>query len=280
MRPRRRVRQHRNYTRSAGQEAALRHIEQARAFSHEIGGTDADVKAYFFSLGGSELGEIFLAYGKINGKEAELYARQAFQKWKSGSTQMSGLVAQRIFNLLPPRMPSATKLELAGNIWRHFGPSSMHCFAVGPAADAKSVIDTVSGRLNAVIQTYQIPQHVRNRFEWLSAGDVKVKDELLNYFRKTEQDLVISKLHEELPLLQKQMQDYTAQTISVRTKLEIHRNSVEIWIDHRLVDKYPEGLPDKSPVVLTSASTAPSVKWLIITAIIVVAAFLILTAKH
>jgi hypothetical protein len=69
MRPRRRGRQYRYSARSAGQEAALRHIEQARAFSLEIGGTDADVKRYFFSLSGPVLDEIFLAYSKTNGKK-------------------------------------------------------------------------------------------------------------------------------------------------------------------------------------------------------------------
>lgn len=276
MRFRRRGRQYRYSARSAGQEAAHGHLEQARAFSREIGGTDADVKRYFFSLSGPVLDEIFLAYGKANGRQAELYARKTFQKWKSGSTKMGGLVAERLFNLLPPRMPTATKLELAGNIWRHFGPSSARYFTVGPAADAKSVIDAISEKLNASIQTYQIPDHVRNRFEWLSAGDVTIKEELLNNFRRMEQDLVISKLHQELPLLQKQMQDYAEQAISVQTKLEIHRNSVEIWIDHRLGDKFREGRPDKRPV----ASPAPGVIWIIIAIIIIIAIFVISTKQH
>jgi hypothetical protein len=166
---------------------------------------------------------------------------------------MSRLAAQRLFNLLPPRMPTATKLELAGNIWRHFGPSSARYFTVGPTADAKSVVDAISAKLNAAIQTYQIPDQVRKRFERLSSGDVRVKEELLNYFRKMEQDLVISKLHQELPVLQKQLQDYAEQTVSVRTKLEIHHNSVEIWIGHRLGDKYREGLPSENANCITCA---------------------------
>jgi hypothetical protein len=91
-----------------------------------------------------------------------------------------------------------------------------------------------------------------------------------------EQKLVISKLHHELPLLQKQMQDYAGQTISVRTKLEIYRNSVEIWIDHRLEDKFREGRPDKRPV----ASPAPGVIWIIIVVIIIIATFVISTKQH
>jgi hypothetical protein len=91
-----------------------------------------------------------------------------------------------------------------------------------------------------------------------------------------EQDLVISKLHQELPLLQKQLQDYAEQTVSVRTKLEVHRNSVEIWIDHRLGDKYRGGLPAKMPI----ASPAPGAIWKIIVVIIIMATFVILTKQH
>lgn len=188
---------------------------------------------------------------------------------------MSELVAQRLFNLLPPRMPTDTKLELAGNIWRHFWPSSARYFTVGPTADAKSVVDAISAKLNAAIQT-----HHRTRsgsvFEWLSSGDVKVKEELLNYFLKMEQYFVISKLHQELPLLQKQLKDYAEQTVSVRTKLQIHHNSVEIWIDHRLGDKYREGLPSKMPI----ASPAPGAIWKIILVIIIMATFVIFTKQH
>jgi hypothetical protein len=216
-----------------------------------------------------------LAYGEINGKEAEQYARETFQKWKSGSTKMSGLVAQRLFNLLPPRMPTSAKLELAGNIWRHFGPSSSHSFTVGPAADVKLVVEAISDKLSAAIQTYQIPDQIRNRFEWLSSGDIRVKEELLNHFRKMEKNLVLSKIHEEVPILQKQIQDYAGQTISVRTKLEIHRNSVEIYVDDRLGDKFREGVPDKRP----TASASLSLDRLIIAVIVVIVIFAIMT-KH
>jgi hypothetical protein len=103
-----------------------------------------------------------------------------------------------------------------------------------------------------------------------------VKEELLNYFRKMEQDLVISKLHRELPVLQKQLQDYAEQTVSVRTKLEIHHNSVEICIGHRLGDKYREGLPSETPI----ASPASGAILKIIVVIIIIATFVILTKQH
>ncbi len=229
---------------SRAPRAALRHIKEARVFSLEMGGTDTDVKNYFFNLCGPALEEIFVAYGQINGADTEQYARETFPKWKSGSTKMSGLVAQRLFALLPPRMPLATKLELAGNLWQKLGPSSGQSFTVGPVADASAVIRTIQGKLAEVIQSYQIPDNVRKRFDWLSSGDITVKEKLCNHFRQLEWQLVITKLNLELPLLQRQMRDYGAQTTSAYTKLQINRHSAEIWIDQRLGNKFREGYPE------------------------------------
>ena len=54
--------------RNQGMERALKHIEEGREFSREIGGTDEDVKAYFFQLNPSELSQILSEYGRLYGK--------------------------------------------------------------------------------------------------------------------------------------------------------------------------------------------------------------------
>jgi len=226
-----------------GKQAALRHIHQARAFSHEIGGTDEDVKQYFFGLTGRALDDIFSAYGRENGAQAESYARNTYERWKVGSTQMSGLVARRLFSLLPPRMPFAKKLELAGNLWRHHGPSSKHSFTVGPTADTASVMREIQQKVEASVQGYVIPQQLRNRFDWLSAGDVKIKEQLLNHFREAERDIALNALGDRIPVLQRQMREAPGQTASLRTDLTVHRHSVEVWIDERLADSFREGVP-------------------------------------
>src|SRR6516162_9877232 len=104
----------RSHRLTAGQHAARRHIEEARQFEREMGGTVSDVKKYFFGLNNTELKAVFAAYGGKYGASPEEYARKEFPRWKSGSTKMSGLVAKMLFEFLPPRMHLATKLELAG----------------------------------------------------------------------------------------------------------------------------------------------------------------------
>ncbi len=257
-----------DYGTDAGREAARRHIQEAREFSREIGGTDRDVKQYFFSLDRSALDEFFSAYGKANGEKAETYARKTFQNWKSGSTKMSGDVAKRLFSLLPPRMPLSAKFKLAENIWRHFGPRSASAFTVGPMADAKALLNTVYAQLNANVQKFQIPEQIKGRFEWLSAGEVRIKELLLHHFLNEELQLALTKLQHELPLLQEQLNEYGNQTVSVRTNITIQRNSIDIWIDHRLKDTFRQGIPERKPFETTIGLGAIYV--------VAIAAFLIL----
>jgi hypothetical protein len=259
---------------TAGQEAARRHIEEAREFEREMGGTVSDVKRYFFGLSTTQLDEIFSAYGRSYNSSAEAYARQIFPKWKSGVTKMSGLVAKRLFDFLPPKMPIAVKLELAGNIWNHFGASSRHHFTVGPTADLNSVMDSVRAKLESVIQDYDVPQNVKDRFDWLAAGDVQVKERLLNHFRQMDRKIATDSLNEQLPILQAQMRDPSTYTKSIRTKIKIHKHSVEICIDPRLKASFREGPPDPT-------SPASGAAWFIaFVVIIVVITFVIILSAH
>jgi hypothetical protein len=274
MRSSRRYYRGRAYVATAGQKAARRHIEEGREFEKEMGGTVSDVKRYFFGLGDAELDEIFSTYGRHYGASAESYARQVFTKWRSGSTKMSGVVAKRLFAFLPRRMPSAIKLELAGNVWRHFGSGSTHYFTVGPSADASLVMSKIYDTLNSAIQDYNIPQNVKSRFDWLAAGDVSVKEQLLNYFKQMDKKVATESLQAQLPILQAQMRDHSNHTGSVNTKIKIHKHSVEIWIDPRLGEHFREGRPERTQ---TSTGGSGMVWVLIATAVIIT---IILLSHH
>ena len=192
----------RQYSNTKGKRAALRHIEEAREFTEEIGGSDLDVKKYFFSLSDIELAPILSEYGEDFGSKAEDYARETLPKWKSGNREMSGIVCKRLFGLLPPRMPLKKKYELAENIWKHFGPSSDNSYQIGPNTPISSVEKLIFSKLVEVVTEYSIPENVHNRFSWLSDGDVKAKEDLLNYFRQLEKTLLSEKINSELPILE------------------------------------------------------------------------------
>ena len=236
---------------SRGQEAARRHIREAEDFSRELGGTDKDVKEYFFALSPSEIDAVLSVYGQQYGSQKESYARETYGSWKTGKRRMSGLVAKRLFNLLPPRMPLDKKYELAENIWRHFGPSSRTSFMVGTSADIKEISRVLTQKLDDAVSTYELPENILKRFDWLSAGDVRLKEKLLNHFRQEEKKLCVDRVKAEMPLLQRQMAQHSDVTALAKSVIQIDKHEISIWVDKKLEDEICEG----SPTVHTSDKT-------------------------
>ena len=119
------------YKISIGHQKALEHIHEARVLTQELGGTDTDVKEYFFNLSTDQLKVVFDRYESENGKRAREYSETTYKKWASGKVHMSGLVAERLFGILPTTMPLEAKYKLTKSLWYHVGPSSTKTFYVG-----------------------------------------------------------------------------------------------------------------------------------------------------
>ena len=66
-----------------GIDYAIRHVEEAKALSRELGGNDKDVKDWFFSKSKSELQRVFSSYRTRYGDKAADYAEDAFPEWKN-----------------------------------------------------------------------------------------------------------------------------------------------------------------------------------------------------
>lgn len=250
-----------------GNKFAERHIQEAEAFSTEIGGTDKDVKEYFFSLSRTELNAILSQYGIEYGSSAESYAREAFSRWKSGATKMSGLVAKRLFSILPPRMPLSKKYELAENVWIHFGPKSKASFVVSFDACVEEVAHKVALKLDNDVTYYSIPSQVKNRFDWLSSGDVTIQEQLLNHFRNLQKNLAIERVRKELPILQNQMKMNPDTTGLLRSVIAIHKHEVSIYVENKIGGSIEEKVPyvrprgEASYASLSSPSSSPSWFW-------------------
>ena len=216
----------------AGAEAARRHIEAARELSRELGGTDQDVKRYFFDLPPRELSAILNEYGRRYGSSAKSYAEQTMPKWRSGRTQMSGMVAERLFNLLPPRMPLSAKYKLTENLWEHFGPRSKKRLRIGLDAAVGDAVDAVRAHFDEVVLHYKIPPELERRFDWLAAGDVSIKQELLNHLRSKERLLLSEGARIQLPVMVGHMRDdRTALTSRMAQTLKIGKHELELLVD-------------------------------------------------
>jgi hypothetical protein len=200
-------------------EQALKHIEEARQFSAEVGGVDNDVKNFFFSLPAQELQVLLYEYGKRYGEDKRQYAEKTYPDWKLGSRKMSGLVAQRLFDLLPNRMPLPVKFQLVRKLWEHFCPKSHEVVYVGTGATSDVLHATVSAHFQKVVQDYYISDQLSKRFQWLSAGDAHVQQQLQNYFQQLKKDLLAQALQHRLHVIASYLdnspEDHVVQSVRI-----------------------------------------------------------------
>lgn len=185
----------------AGLEAARRHIEESQVLSTKLGGTDKDVKAYFFALGQAQLLPILDDYERLHGKNARKYAEETIPQWRSGRVHMSGLVAARLFDLLPTRMPVSKKFELVKSLWESQCPRSNATFLIGPDAAQEQVCQRVREHLERVVVEYVIPDSIKSRFTWLARDDVELQEKLYNYFLQRNRDVVAEATDHRVPSL-------------------------------------------------------------------------------
>lgn len=120
---------------------------------------------------------------------------------------MSGLVAARIYDLLPPHMPLQDKYRLVDTLWQTYRLKSHKAIAVGPNATQEEVLQIVSNHLDSVVKAYVVPDPLRNRFHWLSSGDVSAFESLLNHFLMRDRELVLEGLALKLPIFFAQIRE-------------------------------------------------------------------------
>lgn len=245
--------------RSIGHERALEHIREAEALSRELGGTDEDVKRYFFSLSAIHLKVILDKYEKRYGNLARVYAEETLPKWQNGQVHMSGMVAERLFNLLPPTMPIETKFQLVDSLWKHVGPSSIKNYYIGLGADLEDVMRRVKEHLEEVVIKYDIPNSMEARFHWLSQGDVGIKQQLLNYFRQQEKLLLSKALQTQLPVLMNHLNSEKGiLTTHVTQVLMVGKHEVRV-VFNELVN----GVSETAPVRPAEKSNYSWIWWIL-----------------
>lgn len=230
----RRYRYRRSYGHSYGYEAARRHLSAAKQLSQDLGGADRLVKEYFFSLSPRQLSVVLDDYERTYGRAARSYAEQAIPKWKSGKVQMGGQTAERLFQVLPRRMPLPEKYKLTEYLWNHFGPSSKKRLRIGLDADLNSVVQAVHTHMEEVVTEYKIPPDLEHRFNWLSSGDVSVKQELLNYIRKTQKALAVEATRVQVPVMFDHLSSSQGQnTQRIAQILKIGKHELELLPDRK-----------------------------------------------
>jgi hypothetical protein len=213
---------------------------------------DQDVKDYFFSLRPIELTEILDEYQSRHGRQAREYAAATIQKWRTNRVTMSGMVAERLFNLLPPRMPLSIKYKLVEGLWYHVGPSSKHRIRINADADDAAVLELAQSEISKFVVNYKIPDSLEQRFDWLAAGDVATKQMLLGHIQEMEKSVVIEAVRVQVPVMLEHMRSAGSHTTRLAQIVHVGKHELEL-----LMDKKATGVQAEDPTRLMS-STSPS----------------------
>jgi hypothetical protein len=203
--------------RSAGQQAARRHIQEANQLTQVLGGTDNLVKNFLFDLPPKDLDEVLAKYGDAFGRSAEEYARITMPLWRIRKVHMSGMVAERLYKFLPPRMPVALRYEIAEGLWRHVGPSSHKTLRFGPDVPASEIIAKSEAHITEVVVTYKIPEQLERQFNWLTSDDVSAKQQLLNHLRDLDKGMVVEAVRLQATVMTQHLQDERAKNTQLFT---------------------------------------------------------------
>jgi hypothetical protein len=242
-------------------EYARQHIEDYYRLVRELGGSVEDVKQYLFSLPPQKLREIFDAYEAKHGTQKRNYLQSTIEQWRTGKRRMSGTVAERLFALLPSRMPPAIKYQLIENLWDHVGPKSKRTLRVGLDANLEQTLDAIRSHIEEVVTHFRIPEELERRFNWLAAGASHAKQDLLNYLRSKEKTLVIEGARIQLPVLLDHLRGDAGQyTHRVAQVLKMGNHELEL-----LIDKNASGVAVVEPYAARPSSVVSqptNFKWL------------------
>jgi hypothetical protein len=219
-----------NRTTSPGLRAAQRHIEEAEILSQELGGTDSDVKDWFFRRSPRELDAIINVYRKTYGSDKANYAKTTFADWKSGKRRMSGVVAERLFKIIPRMMPLKDKYALVESLWKHVGPKRKRLVKCGTEAPVDDVVRAVEQEVKALTTTWEIPDALTNRFKWLSANDSTTYQKLMSHIKAQEKKLGEQTLKHQIPQLKAKYSEMSDISSRLSYTVNVEKQSVELRI--------------------------------------------------
>ena len=171
-----------NYRNSRGELAAIEHVRAYRALTQRLGPVVPKIKEAFLQLDAQKLERLLSDYEQAHGAKAASYAREAYPRWKAGTTKMSGQTAERMINLVPKYLETSQRFELVKSLCLHHRRKVYRHVVLEPKA-MSACIDQIKSFLkelqNAATQEH-FPDHVFESIVWLNDADAVIARKMMN----------------------------------------------------------------------------------------------------
>ena len=110
---------------------------------------------------------------------------------------MSGMVAERLLNLVPPLLDPAAKFELVRKIRAAYTKRCKRTIYCSPE-NLRSAVGPVVNQLVAQSSSLQLPPHVVARIRWLADGDTVEANKILTAVEEEEASIRLRYLDAEI----------------------------------------------------------------------------------
>ena len=212
-------------------ERARRHIEAAERLRRELGGAEAQTRRTFLDLDYERLDALLEAYRLTYGESAYEYAIETFPRWRSGRRKMSGMVAERIFNLLPQFVTRPERHEIAGKLWKHLAPGSDMCLVLSTKSRPEDMRDALDRYARQHVRDYTFPETLHRRFTWIANQDVQLAQQLLNHFQQMEYRVAVDAVNQRVPVIARILTEMDGNLVGTATEeIRVGKHRLQIMI--------------------------------------------------
>ena len=130
------------------------------------------------------------------------------------------------------------------------GPRSHKALRIGPDATVEEIVAKTRYHVMETVRSYTISESLEQRFKWLSMGDVKVQQELMNRLLDMEKQQAVELTRFQIPVMLEHIRNNAGYTRRLAQVLEIGSHKFEM-----VYDKAALGVALEAPVSFSRASS-------------------------
>ena len=148
--------------------------------SNTYGHIDNDVEMAFYQLPSDKMEALLNEYGRKYGKSPKSYVKKTFKSWKYGDVKLSGQIAERLIELLPPFLTVEQRYILIRKLRLYYLELSKKTVYLSTTPDTwhEKVLSEVDKMISSS-KLFMLPEHISKKIEWLSNGDAEVVHKIL-----------------------------------------------------------------------------------------------------
>lgn len=204
-------------------------VSKRQKLTSTFGGVDRDVERIFLSLESVDLEELLEVYTDEFGASAGSYARKTYPKWRNGSVRMSGEVAERLLNLLPPLLPYEARYDLVKKLRQANFRKLSRTVQTAPdrwRQDLQPAIDDVVRHGESA----NLSDALKQRLAWLADGDTAAAERMMSAAIKDEAIGRLSYINAEFQRLEVMILELGNFHTAIHHKIDLPQGSIEVRI--------------------------------------------------